>query len=827
MRKLSTKKKKEIEKDIEIVAPPKAQSQKLVQEFIGLFFLLLGALILLSLVSYSPADPTFNKSISQNVAIINKAGLVGAYLSALLVDLFGLGSYVWVIFFIGLGGGFITKWLLVAWWRFLGYILFGVSLISLASAWSIEVHTIIGGGLFGDYLYQQGLLYFSPIGFGFIWTFVLLFATKLIFGISWLGYIQAAFAKIGSLLAPTPKEDLLSEEKEESFVVISEPYSEDSAKPAKKRSFLSSFGKKKKNASEDAQNNSLDVSENTLDEGKATKDLFNFNNPPVLKFDDETVDEEFRDDEFLDDEITDLEFSEITEPKNEKKKKDWSPFSKKKNDSKNEKEKTIEVKSNDKNFSLPSTTLLAVTPATDIQVNKKALDEKGLALIQALSEFNIEAKLCKITPGPVVTMFEVRPAAGIRVNKILNLSNDLAMTLKAIRIRIQAPIPGSDTVGIEIPNETRANVSFRELLEGTSFKNATSLLSIALGKNIGGQPFTADLSTMPHLLVAGATGAGKSVCLNTIILSFLYKAKPDEVKLLLIDPKRIELAIYQDLPHLVHPVITEMQLAKNALLWAVDEMERRFKLLEDLKVRNLADYNAKVEKLPPQEPNEPDYYDENGNIVVTEKKIIHERLPRFVIIIDELADLMQTHGKDVELSIVRIGQKARAAGIHMILATQRPSVDVVTGLIKTNCPGRISFKVTQTVDSRTILDSAGAETLLGKGDMLFRGSAGTLDRYHGAFVPDEDVEKVIQFWKNQAKPDYSVDFSAYEEEKVSASESSGRNDISQEPIYQEAINILPTMEKVSISAIQRRLRVGFNKAALIKEQLEKDGYIAH
>ncbi len=814
------KKKPDIEEDFKSSPPQNPQSQKLVQEFIGLFFLLLGALIFLSLISYSPEDPTLNVSHSRDVVFQNQAGMVGAYLSALLIDFFGLGSYVWSLFFIALGGGFISKWLLVAWYRFLGFILFGISLISLASAWSIRVHTIIGGGFLGDYLYQLGLLYFSPIGSAFIWFFILLFSTQLIFGISWLTYFRWFFSKIGTALSTHKKKDKNKElpENSDDEVIISMPTSSDSGKDksdenkSEKKLFSSLFGKKSKKQTEEKLS------------ADDTRDENNIKNEDIIKtklFNLENDDFDIIDDDDKDD-IVNLESHQIAGTKKNKKKSDWSPFSLSKKDKAKAKVKE------EKSFELPSPSLLALTPSTDIQVNKKLLDEKGQALIHALSEYNIDAKLYRITPGPVVTMFEIRLAAGIRVSKIVNLSDDLAMTLKAIRIRIQAPIPGSDTVGIEIPNEKRANVSFRELLEGNSFQDASSLLSIALGKDISGVPFTANLATMPHLLVAGATGAGKSVCLNTIILSFLYKAKPDELKLLLIDPKRVELSNYQDLPHLVHPVITEMSLAKNALLWAVDEMERRFKLLEDLKVKNLSSYNEKVEKLPPPPEIDVKETSEESSEIQDKKedKIIHKTLPYLVVIIDELADLMMMHGKDVEQSIVRLGQKARAAGIHIILATQRPSVDVVTGLIKTNCPGRISFQVSQKIDSRTILDAGGAEALLGKGDMLFRSSGGSLERLHGAFVPDDDVEKVIDFWKKQAKPDYSVDFSEYGEDKALVFDgSSSRNDISQEPIYQEALSILTSMEKISISALQRRLRIGFNKAALIKEQLVKDGHI--
>ncbi len=789
--------------------PPKAQSQKLTIEFIGLFFLLLGALIFLSLVTYSPSDPTLNTSLPKNAVIANKAGLIGAYLSALLVDLFGIGSYVWGVILVGFGSGFLIKWLLLAWKRFFGFFLFGVNVISLASAWKLPINQIVGGGFSGDYLYTKSLLYFSPTGSAFIWVFTFLLATQLIFGISWLTLFRNFFIGLVSVIS-----NLVPEKKETDVMPIVLYQGEDK----KEKKSLFGFMKRK---DKDPNSQNLDINVNESKDAFTEKEdlntsLFNLNIEDEFDDDDDEFDditELSNDDKVIEDSKEDKETKEDSSKK-DKKKGEWSLFSKKKKDV---------PKTPPQGFTLPSSQLLSVTPATDIKHSPKALTEKGQLLIQALNEYNIQAELVRVTPGPVITMYEIHPAAGVRVSKIAALSDDLAMKLKAVSIRIQAPIPGNDTVGIEVPNETRANVSFRELIEGSAFTNSTSFLSLALGKNISGAPFATELAKMPHLLVAGATGAGKSVCLNTIILSILYKAKPDDVKLMLVDPKRIELSIYEDLPHLVHPVITEMQLAKNALLWAIDEMDRRYRLLEDMKVRNIISYNEKVAQMPKPEIGEENETEENQD----EKKIKHENLPYLLIVIDELADLMMTHGKDVEGSIVRLGQLARAAGIHIILATQRPSVNVVTGLIKANFPCRISFQVSQKTDSRTILDSTGAETLLGKGDMLFKPPGGSLQRLHGAFVPDDDVKKIVDYWKNQGKPDYKLDFTVYGEEKVAPTEFGGgrANDISQEQVYQDALELLPSMDRVTISALQRRLRIGFNKAALIKEQLEKDGLI--
>jgi S-DNA-T family DNA segregation ATPase FtsK/SpoIIIE len=460
---------------------------------------------------------------------------------------------------------------------------------------------------------------------------------------------------------------------------------------------------------------------------------------------------------------------------------------------------------------LPGVDLLGSLPVNSNAMPRSALEAKGAILMTCLADFGILGELVGIIPGPVVTMFEIRPAPGVRVARIAGLSDDLALALKAVAVRIQAPVPGTDTVGIEIPNETRETVYLRELISSRLFQEASSPLSVALGKDIAGAPAVADLSAMPHLLIAGATGAGKSVGINAIILSFLYKARPEEVKLLLIDPKRVEMAIYADLPHLVHPVVTEVSLAKNALDWAVREMERRYGDMAKAGVRNIADYNKKLASFGPAPPE--DLQD-------------LAPFPYLVIIIDELADLMLVGTKEVETSVVRLAQLARAAGIHLILATQRPSVDVVTGLIKANFPCRISFQVTSRHDSRTILDTVGAEHLLGKGDMLFKPGGGKFQRIHGAFVSDDAVRAVTDYWRSRQQPEYKVDFAegGVPEEEGGTFAGNGE-DSAADPLYQEAVAFVRQQGKASVSLVQRRFRIGFNKAARFMEQMEKDGIV--
>lgn len=461
------------------------------------------------------------------------------------------------------------------------------------------------------------------------------------------------------------------------------------------------------------------------------------------------------------------------------------------------------------NGELPSTELLTEPPEQRTTQTPDVLQPLSDRLKECLNDFNVQGEIQQVVPGPVVTMFEFKPAPGVKVSKIENLTDDIALALKAESVRIEAPIPGKDSVGIEIPNIDRETVYLREVLESKEFTEAKSPLTLALGKDIHGATKVADLAKMPHLLVAGATGAGKSVGINGFLLSLLYNAGPDDVKLLLVDPKRIELAPYAELPHLVHPVVTDMNLAKSALEWAVFEMDCRYEKMAKLGVRNIEGYNKKL-------------IDMGGN--VPEEFENMKSMPYLVIIIDELADLMMTAAKDVEQCIVRLAQLARAAGIHLVLATQRPSVDVVTGLIKANFPTRISFFVTSKFDSRTILDGVGAERLLGRGDMLFKPSGGKLKRMHGAYVDETEIAHVVKFWKDSVPQEFELDFSDW---KQAAGNGNGSGMIGQsdDPVYDEAVQFVLTQGKASISLLQRRFRIGFNRAARYIEQMEMDGIL--
>ncbi len=453
-------------------------------------------------------------------------------------------------------------------------------------------------------------------------------------------------------------------------------------------------------------------------------------------------------------------------------------------------------------YVIPSTDLLDPKLETNIQVDKNAVFEKAKLIEEKLEDFGVKGKVTEIRPGPVITMFEYKPAPGIKINKIASLENDLAMGLSAVSIRIIAPIPGKDVIGIEVPNAKRELVGLREMLEDPEFSKSESFLTLALGKDIAGLPFYMDLRKAPHLMIAGTTGSGKSVLLNAIITSMLYKASPHELKFIMIDPKMLELSVYEDIPHLLHPVVTEPKKAAAALRWAVHEMDNRYRTLSEEGVRDIESYNKQIMK-----QNTEDKWE--------------KFLPYIVVVLDELADLMMVTGNEIKESITRLSQKARAAGIHLIVATQRPSADVVAGLIKANFPARISFLVFSKIDSRIILDAGGAERLLGKGDMLFlEPGTSNLLRIQGALISDEEREGITEYIKSQGQPHYNEEITFVEEQD-------GDSDLDDEKdeLYQLALRTIAETGQASISMLQRKLKIGYNRAARIVEIMEKEGVV--
>ncbi len=446
-------------------------------------------------------------------------------------------------------------------------------------------------------------------------------------------------------------------------------------------------------------------------------------------------------------------------------------------------------------YKLPDPSLLDNIEKKEAKVDKESIQANASILEKKLKDYGIEGKVTEVRPGPVITMYEFEPAPGVKVSKIANLADDLAMALSAVSIRIIAPIPGKAVVGIEIPNRERETVYIREIIESKVFSSSQSFLTLVLGKTISGEAYVADLAKMPHLLVAGATGSGKSVSLNSMICSFLFKATPAHVRFLMIDLKMLELSFYEGIPHLLLPVVTNAKNARTALRWMTDEMERRYSMMAEKGVRNIEKYNHRVAR-------------ENG-----------ETIPYIVVVIDELADLMMVSPKEVEEYIARLAQMARASGIHLILATQRPSVDVLTGIIKANFPARVACKVFSKVDSRTILDTNGAESLLGYGDMLFMSPGiGRLQRLHGSYVSEGEIKRIVEFLKQQGAP-------AYHHEILEEKEEEEEGETIDDEKYREAVEFVESKGEASISMVQRRFRIGYNRAARIIERMEKEGIV--
>ncbi len=722
-------------------------SEKFAKEISGLFWIFLAAFLFISMYSFNPGDPTFNQAVSSSWKIKNLIGPAGSYAAGLLVDMVGIGAWLIPFYFLHLGLSSFIAVLKQPWWRWTGLTLLYACLLSWAShPWFTSYQTDLS-------IHEGGFIgaLLSKWSFHYlkpVGAFLFWLFTTLAGIQLTLNLSWASIAKrFRSILV-----DLGLKNKERFDRRLKRIKAERDLKKAEEKA---------------------EVTSDPVDLGKPAK-----KNKPK---------------KHVKDEEDDLEI--VLQPFN-------GAIPKKKSKPK--------AKPLDTTAEFPSLDMLAVPKVTGITVDPKVLEAKTESLAVCLKDFNIDGEIQNVIPGPVVTMFEFRPAPGVKVSKIAGLTDDIALALKAISVRIEAPIPGKDSVGVEIPNDQRQIVYLREIFEADCFKNATSPMTMALGKDIQGEPVVADLIKMPHLLVAGATGAGKSVCLNGLLMSLLYRARPDEVKLLLIDPKRIELAVYASLPHLVHPVVTDMALAKSALEWAVYEMDQRYQKMARLGVRNIASFNEKLLKIQGDD--------------MPEDLADLEHMPYLVIVVDELADLMLTAGKEVEISIVRLAQLARAAGIHIILATQRPSVDVVTGLIKANFPTRISFQVTSKHDSRTILDMGGAEKLLGRGDMLFKPSGAQLRRLHGALVDDDEIKLVVDFWKKKFPQDFDLDFSDWKDTPSGPGKGSMPSE-SDDPVYGEAVEFVLSQGKASISLLQRRFRIGFNRSARFIEQMEQDGIL--
>ena len=741
------------------------EKKSITKEITGVGLFALGIFLFLSFMGYSELDPSFNTVRLHGKNIVNYCGIIGSYTSDLFFHSVGLSSYLIPIVLIVMAiNVFFSEAVKVGFLRISGFLLFVISSSGLFSLFYRTVEFKKAGGLVGYLISKLVSPYLGDVG-----SFIVLFAILCISIILATQISVVYLFELSKELAIHLAKSSVHIRKVFGFVITK----------------LSALWEGLLEKGEDVFNEGMAEIKSERKEPHVTT--------PIVR------------------EKIKIEVKE--EPKEAAKK-----VSKKR-------------QPEDVDFKLPPIDLLN-SPNEDKQpVDKDELFRNSRILENKLKDFGIFGRVVEVEPGPVITMYEFEPAPGVKLTKIVRLSDDLAMALKALSVRIVAPIPGKAVVGIEIPNKNRETVYLKEIIGNEAFINSQSNLTICLGKDTSGLPVVGDLRKMPHLLVAGATGTGKSVSVNSMIVSILYKSTPAEVRFIMVDPKMLELSDYEGIPHLLLPVVTDPKKAAKTLRWAVSEMERRYRLLADIGVRHIEGYNRKVDKVVAErekamEPEEGAIENTYGGGNLFAKPEEHKgKLPYIVVVIDELADLMLVSLREVEESLTRLSQMARASGIHLILATQRPSVDVITGVIKANFPARISFQVSSKVDSRTIIDQNGAEHLLGSGDMLFLppGTA-KLQRNHGAFVTDQEIKSVTDFLKTQAAPQYDENIlKASEEEEQGDSLDGGETD----EMYTQALELVRQSRIASISMIQRKLRIGYNRAARMIEMMEEQGIVTH
>ncbi len=752
-------------------------------EILGIVFLALASFFTLALFSYSAADPSFD-SLQTVETVHNMGGIIGAYTADSMLRLLGGGAYVvlGVLFIVGVSS-FLETRPPVRWIHLILLVFFLVmASVLLQLRWETFHYAgkeMNAGGWIGGLIAQPLRYYLNPVG-----------AYLVVISLGLLTFVWGTGVSIARIAVFLKRFFVACLLKVNSWITI---YSA-RFKIAREQHRLAQEAARKAREAELARKKSQPVK-------------INMPKAPVS----ENIPEQV---------LKVLPKEKIEEPKEFKKTEEGEPKVFARQDLGRETKKMEDQLSFTqmmKGFVLPLLNLLDIPEKPPVVIDEDSLKMNSRILEKKLLDYGVEGRVTEIHPGPVVTMYEFEPAAGVKVSRIVNLEDDLSLSMGGRSVRIVSHLQGKAAVGIEIPNHNRETVYLKELMADAKFQKADSKLTLALGKDIEGLPFIADLQKMPHLLVAGATGTGKSVGLNAMILSMLYRATPEEVRFIFVDPKMLELSIYQGIPHLLLPVVTEPKKAATSLRWAVAEMERRYKLLSDAQVRNIAGYNKKIEKgllkdqvIPPPDGSDAD-------------PLRHDqKLPFIVIIIDELADLMIVAGREVEEYITRLAQMARAAGIHLILATQRPSVDVITGIIKANFPARVSFKVSSTHDSRTIIDGRGAEHLLGMGDMLFLAPGmSRLLRVHGAYVSDTEVTRVVEHLKKQGKPIYDESILRFKENK----ETVEAEDMDDE-LYDQAVAIVTETRQASISMVQRRLRIGYNRAARMIERMESEGIVS-
>ncbi|WP_286267536.1 DNA translocase FtsK [Thalassotalea atypica] len=792
-----------------------------------LFCTVIAMYLMLALFTFDPADPGWSQT-GYKTPVRNLGGSVGAYLSDLLLNFFGVIAYSlpFVIAFIG--------WLLFQKFyrlmqldyltlglKFIGFFMFYIGVTSLASMNFDDIFYFSAGGILGDIISGTFIVYLSFVGSTLL--FLMLTCTGFVFltGISWLTIIdnigQYTISAALFLIA-LPK--LLQDKFGTSDI---EPSFSDSAKLV---------GAQEQSLKDEA-NKELDESrERVRDAFGQTEVLAQQDN------DDEVIPNEERIEPFI--EIDDLlnEPLSVNVQENVSKEEIAAAFEPVEKIQVEEPatlhdkihQQLANAKESEPDYvSLPSLDLLDRSDRVKNPIDKEQLDKVSRLVEAKLIEFGVKADVVDVFPGPVITRFELDLAPGVKVSKITNLSKDIARSLSAKSVRVVEVIEGKSVIGIELPNKNRDTVFFADVLACEKFEQSPSNLAMAIGSDISGKPVVADLAKMPHLLVAGTTGSGKSVAVNTMIVSILYKSSPEDVRMIMIDPKQVELSVYDGIPHLLSEVVTDMKEASNALRWCVGEMERRYQLMSKLGVRNLKGYNEKVTTaITAGEPIIDPLWQPSDAFSQTPPTL--EKLPSIVIIVDEFADMMMIVGKKVEELIARIAQKARAAGIHLILATQRPSADVITGLIKANIPTRMALRVQSRIESRIILDQQGAEQLLGMGDMFYLppGEAVPI-RVHGAFVDDHEVHAVVSDWKSRGEPNYVEEILSGENDQdilLPGEQAEATEDDELDALYDEALSFVTETRRVSISSVQRKFRIGYNRAARIVEQMENHGVVS-
>ncbi len=743
---------------------------KRLNEVSGFVFLAIGLLILFSLVSYRTYDPSWNTAAG-NVHPQNLAGYVGAYIADFLWQTFGLAALLFPSCAFLLGWKWIrSETIEDPGVKLTGFILLGCSIAAaMGEAPRLHVFGLPASGVIGMLLAHALVGALNSAGAVLVTLTALIVSVYLVSTFT-LARLQDWFAGPISVWRPAAER-------------IKDWFEENRRRRVEKRREKARLRAEERAAARAAARAAREPQLEVVEPGAEGP------RPPVLAFDPE---------------INSIPICPIEEPAPEPVSRRAAP------------RPAVEARPISANFQLPTTELLN-EPQGRTAYDEVELKDIAARVKSKFEEFNVLGSVVQINPGPVVTTFEFKPEAGIKYTRITTLNEDLCLALQAESILIER-IPGKPTVGIEVPNSRRELISLREVFESDEFASSQSHLTISLGKDINGRIRVAALDTMPHLLIAGSTGSGKSVMINSLIMSVLYKSTPDDVRMILVDPKRLELGLYEGIPHLLTPVITDARKATNALRNAVLEMERRLRILAEQGVRNIDQYNKKIRKLQ-QEPRS--LFDEEAQ---TEEL---RPLPYILILIDELADLMMIEGRNVEESVTRLAQMARAVGMHLVLATQRPSVDVITGLIKANFPARISFRVATRVDSRTILDVMGADHLLGKGDMLFLPPGSSrLTRVHGAFVTENEINRVVDFWKQQATPEYDQSLlMAPPSDEEGAPEEDGAGSGEQDPMYEDALRVVVEMGKASTSTLQRRLRLGYGRAARILDMMHRDGII--